>query len=76
MTATIEYISVKSLAEIFDCSENCIKRAIKELDSAEIKSIRINLTPNSKRLINVKYRYQKEKILNLLAIYFQQSKDE
>ena len=75
MTATVEYISVKSLAEIFDCSETCIKRVLKEIDSAEVKAIRINLTPNSKRLINVKYRYQKEPILNLLTAYFQQ-KDE
>lgn len=70
MNEAAEYISIKSIAAIFDCSENVIRRAISELDPKKVKPIRLNLTPNSKRLIGIKYRYKREEILNLLTAYF------
>ena len=47
-----------------------IRRTISELDPKKVKPIRLNLTPNSKRLIGIKYRYKRKEILNLLTAYF------
>lgn len=65
-----EYISIKSLAAIFDCSPVVIRIAISNLDPKKVKPLRLNLTPNSKRLIGAKYRYRKTEILRLLTAYF------
>lgn len=69
-TEVTEYISIKSLAAIFDCSPTVVRVAISNLDPKKVKPIRLNLTPNSNRLIGVKYRYRKTEILSLLTAYF------